>query len=133
MNNLENRISRLEKFFKPIIEGNITLENFYGFHEDLWMEKDFMIKFKANRNIKEVEVYFYNPLESSGDFEIIVNDIGSKNVSFITSSQKRGCVRDNIDLKKESINVLTIFANLSSKSIGDSRNLTLILEKIVFK
>ena len=62
---LEERIFRLEKFFKPNIEGNITLKKFEGFYEDLWMDKKFNLKFKSNRDITKIEIHYFNPSSKS--------------------------------------------------------------------
>ena len=129
---LLERITKLQRFVKPNIEGNITLEDFSGFHEDLWIEKNFKIKFKANRNIERAEIYFFNPNGNSGDFGLLIDGVGSKNVEFITSSQKRGCILDVVDIKEDNEYIMTICTNLSSKVDGDIRDLVLILEKIVF-
>lgn len=129
---LEERIFRLEKFFKPNIEGNITLEKFEGFYEDMWMDKKFNLKFKSNRDITKIEIHYFNPSSKSGDVSLVVNNVKSKNITFITTIQERGVIKDSCTIEKDSINTLGISTTVSSKVNGDIRDLTLILEKIVF-
>ena len=132
MNDLERKISELLRFFKPQVEGNISIEIFEGFHHDLWMEKKFKLKFKAHRNLKKLQFYLINPSEKSGNLEIILNGIKSENVHYITSSEKKVILEEEINIIKDSINTITINSTVCSSAPGDIRNLVLLLEKLVF-
>jgi hypothetical protein len=127
MNDLERKISELLKFFKPQVEGNISIESFEGFHHDLWMEKKFKLKFKAHRDLKKLQFYLINPSEKSGNLEIILNGIKPENVHYITSSEKKIILEEEIN-----INNITINSTICSSASGDIRNLVLLLEKLVF-
>ena len=115
---LEERILKLEKFFKPNIEGNITLQKFEGFHEDLWIENNFKLEFKSNRYITKIEIHYYNPSSKSGDVSLVVNNIISKNITFITTTQERGIIKDSFNIVKDSINTFSISTTICSKAFS---------------
>lgn len=127
---LENRIADLEKNVKPHYEGFINLLSISGYFSDGWITNNFSAKFSNSRKIKRINIDIMNPQEKKGDVLVKLND---KQFTFDIYKKNHKLELKDVSLSSSQIHKFDIVSDINSSVELDQRQLSLVLNKLVFE
>ena len=113
----------------PRYEGFVALKNVNGFYVDNWATQNFSFEYSNSKTVNSIKIQIFNPNSNKGSFNIINNDVEN---NFEVSS-KEHTFEISLSQKPSTDNSFKILSNVDSSVSGDDRELSYIIEKIIFE
>ena len=129
INNLEQQLQSTLSTLTPKYEGFVTLKNVNGFFVDNWATQNFGFEYDNSKTINSIKIKIFNPNNNKGSLDIKNNEVKNN----FEVSQKEQTFEINLSQGPSMSNSFNILSNVNSSVSGDNRELSYIIEKIIFE
>ena len=125
---LQDRVNDLQTLLKPTAIGHIKILSASGYYVDSWVQKYFTLDYLNYKPISEIIIKIYNPESLKSSLTVIHE---KKELTFEITN-KRHELRVECYKIENKISKIEIKSYLDSSNKHDSRELSFLLEEIIF-
>ena len=129
INNLEQQLQSALSTLTPKYEGFVTLKNVNGFFVDNWATQNFSFEYDNSKTVNSIKIEILNPNNNKGSLNIKNNEVENN----FKVSKKKHTYEISLSQKSSMSNFFQILSDVDSSVIGDHRELSYIIEKIIFE